>query len=148
MEKVKGLASEFKAFAMRGNVIDLAVWVIIGAAFGKIVTSIVEDLVMPVIGKLVGNVDFTNLYYPLSEKITTGMTLVQAKAAWPVIAYGSFLTILINFLIIAFCIFLVVKALMKAMPKKKEEPEVKWPSENELLMEIRDLLKKSNAKRE
>lgn len=148
MEKVKGLASEFKAFAMRGNVIDLAVWVIIGAAFGKIVTSIVEDLVMPIIGKLVGNVDFTNLYYPLSDKITAGMTLVQAKAAWPVIAYGNFLTILINFLIIAFCIFLVVKALMKAMPKKKDEPEVKWPSDNELLIEIRDLLKKSNAKRE
>jgi large conductance mechanosensitive channel len=89
------------------------------------VTSIVEDLVMPVIGKIIGNVDFTNLYYPLSEKITAGMTLTQAKAVGPVIAYGNFITILINFLIVAFCIFLVVKAIMKAMPKKKEEPAPK-----------------------
>ena len=138
---MKNFMKEFRDFAVKGNVIDLAVWVIIGAAFGKIVTSIVEDLVMPVVGKMIWNVDFSNLYIPLSDKITEWMSLAQAKAIGPVIAYGNFITVLINFLIIAFCIFLVVKALMKAMPKKKEEPKPKWPTDVELLTEIRDLLK-------
>lgn len=134
---------EFRDFAMKGNVVDLAVWVIIGGAFGKIVSSIVEDLIMPVIGKIIGNVDFSNLYFSLSDKIPLGTTLIEAKKLGPVIAYGNFLTIVINFLIIAFCIFLVVKAMTKAMPKKKDEtPIYAGPTDIELLAEIRDLLKK------
>jgi large conductance mechanosensitive channel len=134
---------EFRDFAMKGNVVDLAVGVIIGGAFGKIVTSIVEDILMPVIGKIVGNVDFSNLYFSLSDKIPLGSALAEAKKLGPVIAYGNFLTIVINFAIIAFCIFMVVKAMTKAMPKKKEEPAPVGPTDIELLGEIRDLLKKA-----
>jgi large conductance mechanosensitive channel len=110
---------EFKEFAVKGNAIDLAVGVIIGAAFGKIVTSIVEDLLMPPLGRVIGNLDFSNLYLPLSDKITPGMSLVDAKKAGPVFAYGNFISIAINFIIVAFCIFLVVKAINKM---KKPSP--------------------------
>ena len=102
---------EFKEFAMKGNVVDLAVAVIIGAAFGKIVASLVEDLIMPVVGKLTGGLDFSNMYLPLSEKVTAGLALADARKLGAVLAWGNFVTIVINFLIIAFCIFLVVKAL-------------------------------------
>jgi large conductance mechanosensitive channel len=102
---------EFKEFAMKGNVVDLAVAVIIGAAFGKIIASLVEDIIMPVVGKLTGGVDFSNLYLPLSDKVTTGLALADARKLGAVLAWGNFVTIVINFLIIAFCIFLVVKAL-------------------------------------
>ena len=118
---------EFKEFAVKGNAIDLAVGVIIGAAFGKIVTSIVEDLIMPLVGKIVGNLDFTNLYIPLSDKVPPGMSLADVKkAGFPVFAYGNFLTITLNFIIVAFCIFLVVKALnnMKR-PAPDAEPVLK-----------------------
>src|SRR5258708_16843512 len=105
---------QFKEFAVKGNAVDLAVGVIIGAAFGKIVSSIVEDLLMPPIGRIVGNLDFSNLYLPLSDKITPGMSLADIKkAGLPVFAYGNFITITINFLIVALCIFLVVKAMNK-----------------------------------
>jgi large conductance mechanosensitive channel len=105
---------EFKEFAVKGNAIDLAVGVIIGAAFGKIITSIVEDLIMPPIGRLIGNLDFTNLYIPLSDKIAPGMALAEVKkAGLPAFAYGNFITVTINFLIVAFCIFMVVKAMNK-----------------------------------
>lgn len=141
---------EFKAFAMKGNVIDLAVGVIIGAAFGKIVTSIVEDLVMPIIGKIIGNIDFSNLYYAFGNPaITTGMPLADAKKIGPVLAYGNFLTITLNFLIVAIAIFIVVKLINTAKAKfEKEEAEAKattpkGPTQEELLAEIRDLLKKS-----
>jgi large conductance mechanosensitive channel len=110
---------EFKEFAVKGNAIDLAVGVIIGAAFGKIVTSIVEDLLMPPIGRAVGNLDFSNLYVPLSDKVTPGLSLVEAKKLGPVFAYGNFITITINFVIVAFCIFLVVKMINKM---KKPSP--------------------------
>lgn len=111
---------EFKEFAVKGNAIDLAVGVIIGAAFGKIVTSVVEDLLMPPLGKIIGNLDFSNLYVPLSDKIAPGMSLADIrKAGLPVFAYGNFITIAINFLIVAFCIFLVVKAMNKM---KKPSP--------------------------
>lgn len=120
---------EFKEFAIKGNAIDLAVGVIIGAAFGKIVTSIVEDLITPPIGAATGGLDFTNLYLPLSSKVTPGLALADAKKLGPVLAYGNFLTIVINFAIVAFCIFLVVKAInnMKkpkpgAAPVSKECP--------------------------
>jgi large conductance mechanosensitive channel len=103
---------EFKEFAVKGNAIDLAVGVIIGAAFGKIVSSIVEDLLMPPLGKLLGNLNFADYYIALSDKVTPGMSLADArKAGLPVFAYGNFITVLINFLIVAFCIFLVVKAI-------------------------------------
>ena len=102
---------DFKEFAMKGNVVDLAVAVIIGAAFGKIVTSLVEDIIMPVVGKLTGGLDFSNMYLPLSDKVTAGLALDDARKLGAVLAWGSFVTIVINFLIIAFCIFLVVKAL-------------------------------------
>ena len=102
---------DFKEFAMKGNVVDLAVAVIIGAAFGKIVTSLVEDIIMPVVGKVTGGLDFSNMYLPLSDKVTAGLALADARKLGAVLAWGSFVTIVINFLIIAFCIFLVVKAL-------------------------------------
>lgn len=113
------MIKEFKKFALRGNVVDLAVGVIIGGAFGKIVASLVEDLIMPPLGRIAGNLDFSNLYIPLSEKITPGLALADAKKLGPVWAYGNFITITINFLIVAFCIFLVVKA-MNTLQKKEE----------------------------
>ena len=117
---------EFKEFAVKGNAIDLAVGVIIGAAFGKIVSSIVEDLLMPPIGRVVGNLDFSNLYVPLSDKVTPGLSLVEAKKLGPVFAYGNFITIAINFVIVAFCIFLVVKGINKMKkPSPTAAPVVK-----------------------
>jgi large conductance mechanosensitive channel len=116
---------EFKEFAVKGNAIDLAVGVIIGLAFGKIVTSIVEDLLMPPIGRVVGNLDFSNLYIRLSDKVTPGLSLADAKKAGPVFAYGSFITTTINFLIVAFCIFLVVKGINHLKRPKTGPPTVK-----------------------
>lgn len=138
---------EFKAFAMKGNVIDLAVGVIIGAAFGKIVTSIVEDIVMPIIAKIVGDIDFSNMYVYLGQKpIPANAALSVAKESGPTIAYGNFLTIAINFLIVAIAIFIVVKAINKAKSRfEKEELDIetpKGPTQEQLLAEIRDLLKK------
>ncbi len=140
---IKATLGEFKDFAMKGNVMDLAVWVIIGGAFGKIVSSLVEDIIMPIIGKIFGNVDFSNLYWAFGNpNLPYGAPLIEAKKAGAVLAYGNFLTILINFLIIAFCIFLMVKTLSKAMPKKSVERAPSGPTDIELLTEIRDLLKK------
>jgi large conductance mechanosensitive channel len=116
---------EFKEFAVKGNAIDLAVGVIVGAAFGKIVTSIVEDLLMPPIGRVVGNLDFSNLYIRLSDKVAPGLSLADAKKAGPVFAYGSFITTTINFLIVAFCIFLVVKGINHLKRPKTGPPTVK-----------------------
>jgi large conductance mechanosensitive channel len=118
---------EFKEFAVKGNAIDLAVGVIIGAAFGKIVTAIVEDLLMPPLGRVLGNLNFADYYVPLSGKITPGMSLDAAKkAGLPVLAYGNFITVMINFLIVAFCIFLVVKAINKLKrPSPTAEPVAK-----------------------
>jgi large conductance mechanosensitive channel len=119
------MLKEFKEFAVKGNALDLAIGVIIGAAFGKIVTSIVEDLVMPPIGRIVGNLDFTNLYIPLSDKIAPGMSLADVKkAGLPVFAYGSFITVTINFLIVAFAIFLVVRAINRMKRPSPDKPAV------------------------
>ncbi len=143
-----GMVKEFKDFAMRGNVVDLAVGVIIGAAFGKIVDSIVKDLIMPVVGILF-HADFTNLYIPLNEKVKAAMVanpdlaLEKARELGPVFAWGNFVTIVLNFLILAFVIFLMVKAINKM--KKKDDaaaPEPAPTKEEVLLGEIRDLLKK------
>ena len=132
---------EFKKFALRGNVVDLAVGVIIGAAFGSIVSSLVGDIIMPLIGALTGGLDFSNYFLPLSSKVTAD-TLVEAKKQGAVLAYGSFLTIKLNFMIIAFVLFLVIRALGRLLKKEAEKaPPV---SKQELLMtEIRDLLKKT-----
>ena len=138
-----GLLQEFKTFVMRGNVVDLAVGVIIGAAFGKIVSSLVDDIIMPPLGKLLGNMDFTNLYFPLSDKVTTGLALAEAKKLGPVLAWGNFVTIIINFVIVAFCIFMAIKA-MNALQRKEEAKPSPPPGptvEQKLLGEIRDLLK-------
>jgi len=116
------IMKEFREFAVRGNVIDLAVGVIIGGAFGKIVTSVVNDVVMPPIGRLLGAVDFKDLYLPLADG-TNERTLAQVKADnIPVIAYGQFINVIIEFLIIAFCVFMLVKGInMLKREQKKEE---------------------------
>ncbi|MEO5717498.1 MAG: large conductance mechanosensitive channel protein MscL [Chthoniobacterales bacterium] len=105
------MLKEFKEFAIKGNVVDLAVAVIIGGAFGKIVASLVEDIIMPVIGKMTGGLDFSNMYVPLSDKVPAGLGLAEARKLGAVLAYGNFITLVINFIIVAFCIFLIVKAL-------------------------------------
>jgi large conductance mechanosensitive channel len=133
------MLNEFKAFIARGNVLDLAVGVIIGAAFGKIVSSLTDDIIMPVIAAVTGGVDFTNKFWVLGDAAGKDVsTLAKAKEAGvAVMGYGSFLTALINFLILAFVIFLIVRQANKAMP-----PPAAGPSEVDLLTEIRDSLKK------
>ena len=136
-------ASEFKEFALKGNVMDLAVGVIIGGAFGKIVDSIVGDLIMPVVGKIFGGLDFANYFIPLSGQTAT--TLVEAKKAGAVFAYGNFLTVAINFIILAFIIFIMVKQvnrLKREAPPAPPAPPAPTPEDVLLLREIRDALKK------
>ena len=132
--------SEFKTFIMRGNVLDLAVGVIIGAAFGAIVSSLVGDIIMPAIGAITGGLDFSNYFIPLSAKVTA-TSLAEAKKQGAVLAWGNFLTLIINFLIIAWVLFLCIKGInrLKAEPPPAAPP---GPSkEEQLLTEIRDLLK-------
>ena len=134
------LVDEFKAFVMRGNVVDLAVGVIIGAAFGKIVTSLVNDIFMPIIGMILGNVDFTSLEIKLGEPVE--------GAEQAAIRYGMFIQEIVNFLIIALCIFMVIKLINKVQKKKEEEPApAPEPTKEEVLLtEIRDALKKMSDK--
>jgi large conductance mechanosensitive channel len=140
-----GFTTEFKEFAMKGNVVDLAVGVIIGAAFGKIVDSIVKDLIMPVVGKIFGGLDFSNYFIALSNPPAnyTGPMTYEAltKAGVPLFAYGNFITIAINFIILAFIIFMMVKQINRL---KKEAPAAPaaTPEDVVLLREIRDALKK------
>ena len=135
------MLEEFKKFALRGNVIDLAIGVIIGAAFSGIVNSLVGDIITPIIGAVSGGLDFSNYFTPLSSKVTAD-TLVEAKKQGAVLAWGSFLTLCINFLIIAFILFLVVRAINKLVVRAKEEEKPAELSKTEqLLTEIRDLLK-------
>jgi large conductance mechanosensitive channel len=134
------MLEDFKKFALRGNVVDLAVGVIIGAAFGAIVSSLVGDIIMPVIGAITGGLDFSNYFVPLSSKVTAG-TLAEAKKEGAVLAWGNFLTIVLNFLIIAWVLFLAIRALSRLQKAEKPEP-AKPSAEVELLTEIRDLLKK------
>ena len=133
------MMKEFKQFAMKGNVVDLAVGVIIGAAFAKIVDSLVQDVIMPPIGKLIGGLDFASYYLPLNGQ-PYGLPLAEAKKAGAVLAYGNFLTILLNFVILAFIIFQMVR-LVNRMRKPEEEVVVVAPEEVVLLREIRDSLK-------
>jgi large conductance mechanosensitive channel len=136
-------ASEFREFAIKGNVMDLAVGVIIGAAFGKIVDSVVNDLIMPIVGRIFGKVDFANFFIPLSEiPPGTPHTLdALKKAGVPVFAYGNFITISINFLILAFIIFLMVKQMNKLKKASPPTPAA-TPEDIVLLREIRDALKR------
>lgn len=139
------MLNEFKAFIARGNVLDLAVGVIIGAAFGKIVTSLTDDVIMPIISWLTGGVDFTNKFVVLGTIPAdyTGSASDYAalkKAGVAMLGYGSFITALINFVLLAFVIFLIVRQANKAMPPAAEAPA--GPSEVDLLTEIRDALKK------
>lgn len=136
--------SEFKEFAIKGNVVDLAVGVIIGGAFGKIVDSLVGDVIMPVVSKVFGGLDFSNYFIPLAGQTAT--TLAEAKKAGAVLAYGSFITVSLNFIILAFVIFLMIKQINRlkrepeASPAPAEPPPT--PEDIQLLREIRDSLKR------
>jgi large conductance mechanosensitive channel len=134
--------SEFKEFATKGNVVDLAVGVIIGGAFGKIVDSLVSDVIMPIIGRVLGGLDFSNYYIALSGQTAT--TLVEAKKAGAVLAYGSFITVALNFVILAFIIFVMVKQInrLKRAEPAAPPPPAPTPEDVLLLREIRDALKK------
>lgn len=135
------MLKEFKEFALRGNVMDLAIGVIIGAAFGTIVNSIVNDLIMPLVG-IAFQADFSNLYIPLSDKVSSGLPLVEAKKAGPVFAWGNFVTVVLNFAILAFIIFLMVKGMNSLKKKEEKSPTpAEPPADIKLLAEIRDLLK-------
>ncbi len=131
------MLKEFRDFAMKGNVVDLAIGVIIGAAFGKIIESLVGDMFMPVLGAIAGGLDFSNYFVGLSTKVTA-VSLEEARKQGAVLAWGNFLTIALNFAIIAFVLFLVVKAINRM---KKKEAAKAAPAEVQLLTEIRDLLK-------
>lgn len=139
-----GMLSEFKKFAMRGNVVDMAVGVIIGAAFGKIVASLVNDIIMPPIGYILGGVKFTDLKIIIKEAVMEGEAVKEAAVS---LNYGSFIQVVFDFLIIAFVIFFMVKMMNKLKKKEEEKPVVPPPpaepsNEEKLLAEIRDLLKK------
>lgn len=144
------IIKEFQEFIAKGNVMDLAVGVIIGASFGKIVDSIVNDLVMPVVGLVLGGIDFSNLFIPLSMTDSPA-TLAEAKAkAIPVLAYGNFITVVIQFLILAWIVFLMVKGVNTIRKKLEKQPEAAAeappPADVALLTEIRDLLARGAAK--
>jgi large conductance mechanosensitive channel len=143
---MSGFVQEFKEFAVKGNVMDLAVGVIIGGAFGKIVDSIVGDLIMPVVGRIFGGLDFSNYFLALKE-IPPGvaMTLAEVKKAGvPVFAYGSFITIALNFIILAFIIFIMIKQMNRLKREEAAAPAAPPPTPEDvvLLREIRDALKK------
>jgi large conductance mechanosensitive channel len=134
---------EFKKFAMRGNVVDLAVGVIIGAAFGGIINSVVADIIMPIISAATGGLDFSNYFLPLSSKVNAA-TLADAKKQGAVLAWGNFLTIVLNFLVIAWVLFLAVKGINRLHRSEPAAP-VEPPKDVQLLTEIRDLLKNRAA---
>jgi large conductance mechanosensitive channel len=136
------MLDEFKKFALRGNAVDLAIGVIIGAAFGRIVDSIVTDLFMPIVGAVTGGLDFSNYFVPLSSQVTAA-SLAEAKKQGAIFAWGNFLTVVINFTIIAWILFLVVKAvnrvkLLEDLKLGVKQPEL--PADVKLLSEIRDIL--------
>lgn len=137
-----GMLQEFKEFAVKGNAVDMAVGLIVGAAFGKIVNSLVEDMIMPPIGKVMGNVDFSDLFINLSGGTYASLEAAK-KAGAATVNYGVFVNNIINFLIVAFAVFLLVKAINAAKRKEEEKPaEPEAPPKQEVLLEeIRDLLK-------
>ena len=136
---------EFKDFAMKGNVLDMAIGVVIGGAFGKIVTSLVNDIIMPGVGVLTGGLNFTDYKFVIQKGVTDGTEVITPEVA---ITWGSFVQTVVDFLIIAFCIFLAIKAINR-LKRKKEEPAPAapaGPTQEELLIQIRDLLKEQNSK--
>lgn len=140
-----GMLQEFKEFAVKGNAMDLAVGVIIGGAFGKIVDSIVGDLIMPLVSRVVGKLDFSNLFFVLGDNPNNLVALADLKKAGiPVFAYGSFLTILVNFVILAFIIFIMIKQMNRLRTPAPAAPEAPPPTPEDVLLlrEIRDSLKK------
>ena len=137
------MLQEFKKFAMRGNVVDLAIGVIIGAAFSKIIDSLVNDIIMPIIGRIAGGLDFTNYFLGLTPAASQATTYDAAKKAGATLGYGTFLTVTVNFLIIAWVLFLVIKGINRVAKREEATPPPPPPpsKEQELLTEIRDLLK-------
>jgi len=135
-----GFATEFREFALKGNVVDLAVGVIIGAAFGKIVDSIVSDLVLPLVGMVFGGLDFSNKFIPLAGQAATN--LVDARKAGAVFAYGNFITVALNFAILAFIIFIMVRQINKLKAAEPPAAAAATPEDVQLLREIRDALRK------
>ena len=142
------MLEEFKKFALRGSVVDLAVGVVIGVAFGAIVASLVADIIMPIIGAITGGLDFSNYYLPLSSKVQAGLSYEDAKKSGAVLGYGQFLTIALNFVIVAFVLFMVIKAMNQL--KRKEDAKVdvpkapEIPADVKLLAEIRDQMTSLN----
>ncbi len=136
------MLKEFREFAMKGNVVDLAVGVIIGAAFGSIVTSLVGDVIMPIVGAITGGLDFSNHFAPLSKSVTAS-NLADAKKQGAVLAWGNFLTLTLNFIIVAFVLFVVIRFINTLKRRDEAGPPPKLTRQEELLTEIRDLLKKS-----
>ena len=137
------MLQEFKKFAMRGNVVDLAIGVIIGAAFGKIIDSLVNDIIMPLIGRVTGGLDFSNYFIGLTPAASQAPTYDAAKKAGAALGYGNFITVTVNFLIIAFVLFLVIRGINRMTRQAAAAPPPPAPptKEQELLTEIRDLLK-------
>jgi len=137
------MLKEFREFAMKGNVVDLAVGVIIGTTFGAIVTSLVGDVIMPIIGAITGGLDFSNYFIGLSNAVTAN-TLAEAKKQGAVLAWGNFITVTLNFVIIAFVLFMVIRAMNQLKRKDEAPPAPPKPTrQEELLTEIRDLLRKA-----
>ena len=141
-EKGLRMLKEFREFAMKGNVVDLAVGVIIGAAFGSIVISLVGDIIMPMVGAITGGLDFSNYFTPLSRSVTAS-NLADAKKQGAVLAWGNFLTLTLNFIIVACVLFLVIRFMNRLKRRDEAAPPPKLTRQEELLSEIRDLLKKS-----
>jgi large conductance mechanosensitive channel len=143
VSKERAMLSEFREFALKGNVVDLAVGVIIGAAFGTIVSSLVDDLIMPLIGSVSGGLDFSNYFIPLSDAVTAN-TLEAAREQGAVFAYGKFITAVLKFAIVAWVLFFVIKAMntMKRKEAATPAPVAEVPADVKLLTEIRDLLAK------
>ncbi len=142
------MLEEFKKFVLRGNVVDLAIGVVIGAAFGAIVASLVADVIMPVIGAVSGGLDFSNYYLPLSSKVQAGLSYADAKKQGAVLGYGQFVTVALNFLIIAFVLFMVIKAvnrMMRAQEAAKQVKPAEPPMQEILLTQIRDELNALNS---
>lgn len=145
---MKKFLNEFKEFAMRGNVVDMAVGVIIGAAFGKIVTSLVNDIIMPVVGVITGGTNFSEYKWVIKEGVTQGTEVITPEVA---VTWGAFVQTIVDFLIIAFCIFVAIKFINKLNRKPQPEPEPAapaGPTQEELLTEIRDLLRKDIEKKQ
>jgi large conductance mechanosensitive channel len=136
------MLKEFREFALKGNAVDLAIGVIIGAAFGAIVSSLVGDVIMPIIGSITGGLDFSNYFTPLSKSVIAS-NLADAKKQGAVLAWGNFFTLTLNFLIIAFVLFIVIRFINQLKRRDEAAPPPKPTREEELLTEIRDLLKKS-----